>query len=159
MNADKPQPEVGTNNTGSSATYCFAGAHRPPGNSKVVMSRLAHVTGCLLLAGCSTTWQGLHAVDAIQTAKLRGTPCFEEKAWLARNIMGAEPSKGEVFAWWLVTAILHHAADSWLEEHASRWVNKTFDVLTMADAVYTVANNERIGVHAFRSTKTCEWEN
>lgn len=108
---------------------------------------------CPLLAGCHTmspqekTWQALHAVDVAQTLSAARDPCYQESAWLTRQIIGRQPSDAGVVAWGVGTAAFH----AWLshelqERNAPTWLRMIWELGTLGQTAYAVGSNHSNGV-------------
>jgi hypothetical protein len=107
----------------------------------------------LALAGCQSmsrqefAWQALHAVDVAQTLEAARDPCYQESAWVTRQLIGRQPSDGAVLAWGAGTAVLHAWISSELESRgAPAWVQMVWDLGTLGQTAYAVGSNHTTGV-------------
>lgn len=93
------------------------------------------------------TWQGLHAIDVAQTLNAADDPCYREKAWLTEQLIGAQPSSGEVLAWGAGTALVHAWVSRTLEERgAPTWLHMAWDFGTLGHTAYAIGSNHQEGV-------------
>jgi len=91
-----------------------------------------------------TTYQVLHAIDGAQTLQMTNRPDLKEvqSAWL----LGEHPSAGKVFVWYFVDAYGHALMTNYLDEHAPRWVCRTWQAVTIGGTLYTVHSNYQLGL-------------
>lgn len=115
------------------------------------------------LAGCSSmsreekTWQVLHAMDVAQTLNAASDPCYKEKAWVTKRLIGEQPSDGQVLAWGVGTAVMHAWVSSNLEESgAPRWVQKLWELGTLGHTSYAIGSNHDAGVRPFGNNRDVE---
>lgn len=118
------------------------------------------ILAAVLLAGCESvdrqeaTWLALHAVDVAQTLNAADDPCYQEDAWLTRRLIGDQPSDGQVLAWGAGTAIAHYMIGKALESSgAPSWLQRTWDLTTIANTGYTVVNNHNNGVRPWGANR------
>jgi hypothetical protein len=113
----------------------------------VTVACIVLICGCANLDRREVTWQVLHAVDVAQTLNAAGDPCYRESNWATRRLIGSQPSDAEVIAWGAGSALLHWAVTEWLRARdAPTWVQRTWGVVTIGAAAYTVAHNHREGI-------------
>ena len=110
----------------------------------------------LLAGGCQTmdrnelTWQTLHAVDVAQTLNAASDPCYREKAWMTRRMIGEQPSDASVLLWGVGTAIAHKlVADLMERRDAPGWAQKMWQYGTISHTGYAVVANHQNGVRAW----------
>lgn len=111
----------------------------------------------VLLAGCvssPSTWtketryseyayQTVHAVDLVQTLDIKNHPGLRETNWF----LGEHPSDGKVAIWYVGTAVGHGFVTSAFErEGAPEWMKRTWQSITIGDAVNAVYGNYRLGL-------------
>ena len=112
--------------------------------------------GALLMSGCSTVdrteiaWQALHAVDALQTARIGSSDCFYEKKELTSALIGENPSKAQVATWWIGTAALHALISSQLKNYPT-WY-RIWQSVTIINTGYHIVHNHNIGVRVFKDS-------
>lgn len=114
----------------------------------------------VLLSGCETTsrremtWQALHAVDVAQTLNAARDSCYREASWMTKKLIGEQPSNAEVMAWGAATALAHMWISNLLKDRdAPRWVQSAWQVGTIGQTGFAVANNHRIGVRPWGSNE------
>lgn len=121
--------------------------------------------GATFGAGCQSfhlsseelTWQTLHAVDVAQTLAAASDPCYVEDAYLTRELIGAQPSSGEVLLWGAGMAVGHAWVSSMLESSgAPRWVAKAWDYATITGTGLAIATNHAEGVRVFGDNKSVD---
>lgn len=111
----------------------------------------------LLLTGCvssPSTWsketryseygyQTVHVIDLGQTLDIRNNPGLKESNWF----LGSHPGTGKVIVWYVGTAAGHGFVTSALErEGAPVWLKRTWQAVTIGDAVNAVYGNYRLGL-------------
>jgi uncharacterized membrane protein len=116
----------------------------------------------LLAGGCETvglsgeeiTWQTLHAVDVAQTISAAEDPCYVEDALITRQIIGSQPSGGEVLLWGAGMAVGHAWVSSALEARgAPRWLQKTWSFATITGTGIAIASNHSEGIRVIGSNR------
>lgn len=113
----------------------------------VLMSALLGAGGCQSMDREELAWRALHAVDVAQTLNAASDPCYEEHAWLTRQLIGRQPSDAEVIVWGVGIALAHGWISRALESNdAPRWVQATWSIGTVLSTGYTVVDNHRNGV-------------
>lgn len=121
--------------------------------------------GSLLSAGCQSidlsseeiTWQTLHAIDVAQTLSAAQDPCYVEDAYVTRQLIGSQPSTGEVLLWGAGMAVGHAWVTRALERHdAPRWVQKTWSFATITGTGVAIAANHAEGVRVFGDNKSVD---
>ena len=113
----------------------------------VALATLICLCGCQSVSREEWVWQALHTIDVAQTLNAADDPCYVESAWLTQQIIGEQPSNGEVLAWGVGTAFIHMLISRTLESRdAPQWVQKAWSVTTIAHSAYAVNNNYREGV-------------
>jgi hypothetical protein len=132
---------------------------------KIVTGTLLRCAGLLLLSsslltGCQTmsdrekVWQALHAVDVAQTLSAARDPCYQENAWLTRQLIGRQPSDAAVLAWGVGTAALHAWLSHEIEERGSpTWVRMAWELGTLGQTAYAIGSNHRNGVRIVADNK------
>jgi hypothetical protein len=104
-----------------------------------------------LLCGCGwstqtilleSAWQGIHAVDYLQTIQIANHP---EKYRETNLILGPHPSTQSVAIYSAVTAIGHAAITGVLEEYQKDWVPYWQGITIVIDGA-AVINNYQIGI-------------
>lgn len=123
----------------------------------------AIIAGSLLTGGCQSlsseeiAWQTLHAVDVAQTLSAAQDPCYVEDAYITRQLIGRNPSTGEVLAWGAGIAVGHAFVTNLLERHdAPVWVRKTWSYATITSTGIAIANNHSEGIRVFGDNKPVE---
>ena len=125
----------------------------------------AIIAGSFLTAGCQSlefsneeiAWQTLHAVDVAQTLSAAQDPCYVEDAYITRQLIGSQPSTGEVLLWGAGMAVGHAFVTNVLEErHAQRWVQKAWSYATSTGTGIAIATNHSEGVRIFGDNKSVE---
>jgi len=115
-----------------------------------------------LSAGCQSfefsgeelTWQTLHVVDVAQTLSAADDPCYVEDAYLTRQLIGSQPSQGEVLLWGAGMAVGHAWVTGLLEERgAPAWLRKTWSYATITGTGIAIASNHAEGVRVFGDNK------
>ena len=123
------------------------------------------IIGSVLSAGCQSlefsneeiAWQTLHAVDIAQTLSAAQDPCYVEDAYLTRQLIGSQPSTGEVLLWGAGVAVGHAFVTNLLEkQNAPRWVQKTWSYATITSTGIAIASNHSEGVRVFGDNKPVE---
>lgn len=90
-----------------------------------------------------TAYQVIHAVDGIQTLQIANQPDrYSESSWM----LPSHPTTGQVAVWYMGTAYGHTLVTDALDEHAPRWVCRTWQVLTIIDAANAVRGNYQLGL-------------
>ena len=119
----------------------------------------------LFSAGCQTfelsneeiAWQTLHAVDIAQTLSAAQDPCYVEDAYLTKQLIGEQPSSGEVLLWGAGMAVGHAWVTSLLaRHHAPGWVQKTWSYATITSTGIAIASNHSEGVRVFGDNKSVD---
>jgi hypothetical protein len=115
------------------------------------------LAGCQSMSREEKTWQVLHAMDVAQTLNAASDPCYREKAWLTKRLIGEQPSDGQVIAWGVGTAVMHAWVSNGLEERgAPRWVQKLWELGTLGHTSYAIGSNHEAGVRPFGSNRDVE---
>ena len=118
-----------------------------------------------LSAGCQSlglsneeiAWQTLHAVDIAQTLAAAQDPCFVEDAFVTRQLIGSQPSTGEVLLWGAGMAVGHAWISGLLErQDAPQWVQKTWSYATITGTSIAVATNHAEGVRVIGDNKSVD---
>jgi hypothetical protein len=110
--------------------------------------------GCESLSRQEIAWQTLHAVDVAQTLDAARDPCYQESAWLTRQLIGRQPSDGAVLAWGAGTAVLHAWISQELEERdAPGWLRMAWDLGTLGQTAYAVGSNHTTGIRLLGANK------
>lgn len=113
------------------------------------------LSACVLSAGCQSidlsgeeiAWQTLHAIDVAQTLSAAQDPCYVEDAPVTRQLIGSQPSTGEVLLWGAGMAVGHAWVSNLLEtRNAPRWVQKTWSYATITGTGIAIASNHAEGV-------------
>lgn len=114
---------------------------------------VAPVLLCLLAGGCQTmdqdelAWQALHAVDVAQTLNAASDPCYMEKSWLTKRMIGEQPSDAGVILWGIGSALVHKwVADQLEQRDAPRWAQTVWSYGTITHTGYAVMTNHENGV-------------
>jgi hypothetical protein len=107
----------------------------------------------LALSGCAAlgrtdeqVWQGLHAVDAVQTNRIVGDPCYAEGHALTRDLIGAEPTHGKVLAWAVGGAVVHAGVTEGLMDLNLPRVATAWEWVSLADTGYSIEQGWKVGV-------------
>jgi hypothetical protein len=118
----------------------------------------------LALSACSAlpdvrsteyVWQGLHAVDALQTYRGPASdPCFHEADPVTSRLIGKRPSGAQVLGWYAATSVSHFAISTALEKIAPRLAD-WWHALTIAGVSITVADNHELGIRIGSSNRGC----
>lgn len=120
--------------------------------SRIYNARL--LIAVVLLNGCSAlnemprgeaVWQGLHAVDVLQT--LNGPAdddCYSEGDPVTRRIIGRKPSKGKVVAWGVGMGVLHYTVSDQLRDRPL-WL-AAWQLLSIGNTTIAINNNLQIGI-------------
>jgi hypothetical protein len=88
-------------------------------------------------------YQVVHVVDLGQTLDIKNHPGLKENNWF----MGTHPSDGKIAVWYIGTAWGHAFVTSALEnERAPRWLCRSWEVLTIGDALNNVRGNYQLGL-------------
>lgn len=87
-------------------------------------------------------YQTMHAVDAIQTTRIRQHPELKE----SNPLLGEHPTNGKIWVWYMTTAYGHALITNALDEHAPRWVTRTWQIATLLGVSYTVHHNYQMGL-------------
>jgi len=121
--------------------------------------------GGMLNAGCQSlnftseeiAWQALHAVDVAQTVSASRDPCYVEDAVVTRQLIGSQPSTGEVLLWGAGMAVGHAWISTLLENHdAPKWVQKTWSYATITGTGIAVASNHSEGIRVMGDNNPVE---
>ncbi len=121
--------------------------------------------GSLLSAGCQSlelsseeiTWQTMHAIDVAQTLSAAQDPCYVEDAYVTRQLIGRQPSTGEVLLWGAGMAVGHAWVTRVLDRHdAPGWVQKAWSYATITGTGIAIANNHAEGVRIFGGNESVE---
>lgn len=126
--------------------------NRPPRcvQALIPLAALVWLGGCQSMGREELTWQALHAIDVAQTLNAARDPCYQEEAWLTAQLIGAQPSDGEVIAWGLGTAVFHAWISNTLEHRgAPVWVRKLWELGTLGHTSYAIGTNHQEGVRPF----------
>ena len=106
--------------------------------------------GCQSLSNEEIAWQALHAVDVAQTISAANDPCYVEDALVTRQLIGADPSTGEVLLWGAGMAVGHAWVTALLERNdAPGWVQKTWSYATITGTGLAIPNNHSEGIRVF----------
>lgn len=125
--------------------------------------RLVAILPLLLIAGCSTygrmstpekAWQGMHAIDTLQTIQIAKHPdCYMENtsAWA----IGEHPSTGRVLVFMAAASYLHAKVSYLLDDYGAdpTWI-RAWDWISLLTKGYTVGHNFSIGL-GVTSAKGC----
>jgi len=99
-------------------------------------------------------WQTLHAIDVAQTVSAAQDPCYVEDAYVTRQLIGSQPSTGEVLLWGAGMAAGHAWISTLLESHdAPNWVQKTWSYATITGTGIAVATNHSEGIRVLGDNK------
>ncbi len=115
--------------------------------------------GCqsLSLSNEEITWQTLHAIDVAQTLSAAQDPCYVEDALITRQLIGSQPSTGEVLLWGAGMAVGHAWISNMLERgEAPVWVQKTWSYATITSTGIAIASNHSEGVRILGDNKPVE---
>jgi uncharacterized membrane protein len=121
--------------------------------------------GVLLSAGCQSlnlsneeiAWQTMHAVDVAQTLSASQDPCYVEDAMVTRQLIGSQPSTGEVLLWGAGMAVGHAWITKTLERNdAPIWVQKTWSYVTITGTGIAIASNYSEGIRMFGDNQSVE---
>lgn len=119
--------------------------------------KLLIVMSLVLLSGCvqldherpvesrrlETAYQVLHAADALQTLDIKNHPGLRETNWF----LGDHPTDGKVMVWYMGTAYGHvFITDALEREGAPVWMKRTWQVITIGDAMNAVYGNYQLGL-------------
>lgn len=120
------------------------------GNSKSLA-----VLAVVCLAGCSSlrdmppseyAWQGLHAIDTMQTLTIAdNTHCMHEADPVTRLIIGENPERDRVYKWAVGNAVLHFLVFRWLDDKAPR-TSKVLRAIDLGGKGFTVGRNYEQGI-------------
>ena len=113
--------------------------------------------GCesLNLSREEATWQALHAVDVAQTVSAANDPCYIEDAWVTQQLIGEQPSTGEVLLWGAGMAVGHAVVTHLLEtQGAPKWLQKTWSYATIGGTGLAIATNHNEGIRVFGDNKS-----
>lgn len=109
-----------------------------------------------VLAGCESmprgewAYQGLHAVDVMQT--LNGPArddCYDEVSPVHRRIMGEKPSQSDVLLWGVGMGLAHYGISSYIEENYSGFTLGVWQAITTGGVAITIGESYKIGVRPF----------
>lgn len=115
------------------------------------------VATLLLLQGCAAmplawvkenqrlelAYQAVHVIDLAQTLQISKHPELRESNWF----LGEHPRSSKIAVWYAGTAYGHAFVTSALErENAPRWMCRTWQALTIGDAINAVYGNYRLGL-------------
>lgn len=123
------------------------------------------LVGSVLSAGCQSfefsneeiAWQSLHAIDIAQTLSAAQDPCYVEDAFVTRQLIGSQPSTGEVLLWGAGMAVGHAFVTNLLEQHqAPGWVQKTWSYATITGTGIAIASNHSEGVRVFGDNESVD---
>jgi len=111
------------------------------------MTRLLLLTA--LLCGCTSvpeaTWQTVHAVDVVQTARFAHGGRCQEEGLGTRQLIGANPGVAGVIGWGIASAGVHYAVTRWLDSvDAPQWVRWTWQSVTIGIAGEAVLSNAEL---------------
>ena len=115
--------------------------------------------GCqsLDLGGEEIAWQSLHLVDVAQTLSAAEDPCYVEDAYVTRQLIGSQPSTGEVLLWGAGMAVGHAWVSTLLKDRdAPVWLRKTWSYATITGTGLAVANNHSEGIRVFGDNQPVE---
>jgi hypothetical protein len=88
-------------------------------------------------------YQVVHVVDLGQTLDIKNHPGIKEDNWF----LGEHPSDGKIAVWYVGTAYGHAFVTSALErENAPRWLCRTWQALTIGDALNNIHGNYKLGL-------------
>jgi len=121
------------------------------------------LTVMVLASGCTSTphaelaWQALHAVDVAQTLNIVNDSCYVESNPITTSLIGEQPSTGEVIAWGVGAGFLHYGVSRYLEHtDAPRWMQNTWQAITLTTTVGAVYSNHREGIRIGGSNEPFE---
>lgn len=118
---------------------------------------LGWLAGCQSMDRGEIAWQTLHAVDVAQTLNAADDPCYKEKAWLTRRLIGPQPSQAEVVAWGVGMSLAHAWISNALEERgAPRWVQLVWELGTLGHTSYVIGRNYAEGVRVSGNNRDVE---
>lgn len=121
----------------------------------MLMAVIVMMSGCSSISRQEVAWQTLHAVDVAQTLSIARDPCYRESNALTSQLIGEQPSTGEVVAWGVGSALLHAGVSHLLDKHeAPRWIRIGWDAITIGAVTHTVVNNHQEGVRLFGDNVT-----
>ena len=104
-------------------------------------------------------WQAGHVVDVLQTINGPGRngDCFEEADRFTKQLIGKNPSTGEVLAWGVGSGLLHYGVSKWLDNiDAKPWVKGTWQAVTIVYKADAVIENHRVGVRPWGNNVGCQ---
>ena len=91
------------------------------------------------------TWQALHVVDTAQTLQIAAHPeCYHEDQ--SAVLLGRGPNAGQVALWSAASAALHAGLTALIEERDERWLQRTWQFLSIVPTALTVSHNFRLGL-------------
>jgi hypothetical protein len=104
---------------------------------------LATLSGCASIPKAEYVYQGLHAVDALQTVDIKHHPNFRE----TNPIIGEHPSDGDILVYMAAEAALHLLITQQLEQHnAPKWAKVIWHSISIGWAGRQVIHNYDIGL-------------
>lgn len=89
-----------------------------------------------------TAYQVVHAADFIQTLQIENHPELRE----TNPFLGDHPSKGKILVWYMTTSYGHAFITNAFDDGAPEWMGRTWQILTIGDAVNAVYGNYRLGL-------------
>ena len=115
------------------------------------------VSGCQSLDSAEVTWQSLHMIDFAQTYNAIDDPCYVETNFFTQRLIGEHPTETQVMAWGIGTAVTHWFVAEMLDYYdAPIWLGLAWDLGTIGQTGYTVAQNRDAGVRMWGENETFE---
>lgn len=87
-------------------------------------------------------WQVMHAVDVMQTLKIKETPGLEESA--IHKIIQRQPDDDNVYAWGVASAIGHYYLFKWLDNNTK--YGQTFRKIEIGFKFGAISKNHQMGI-------------
>lgn len=116
----------------------------------ILLIALISLSGCASMSTEEKVWQGMHAIDTLQTLQISRNPeCFKEADPITSRLIGKHPSEGKVIAWAITSSYLYHKMAEKVEKSDSFISKAGFYGFTLLTKGITIGNNERIGLHFY----------
>ncbi len=113
---------------------------------------LCFLSGCASMTNKEMVWQGLHAIDVLQTIDGPAyDPCKMEINPITQKFLGEHPSTEQVLLWGVLWGTAHWKITDWVDNSKlPNWFKITYNIIDFGGKTITIINNEKNGTRLGR---------